>query len=130
MADFTPSFEHQILEADIARLSAEIQGHRARPESKNLKEQELLKRSLTSFTQTVSSPKHDEPSPSPLPAYAQSAPAQTKLEIERLLDIAFHHGILKAATEAKKSSSFVVDAFHDALIEKLYPELQKRGILK
>ena len=47
-----------------------------------------------------------------------------------LLDLAFHHGIEKANSEAKKSSPFIVDAFHDALVTKLYPELQKRGIVE
>jgi len=71
-----------------------------------------------------------EPSSGLLPQYAQSAPAETRLEVEYLLDVAFHHGIAKANTEAMKSSPFVIDAFHDALVGKLYPELQKRGILK
>ena len=41
-----------------------------------------------------------------------------------------HKGIEKAAAEAKKSNPYVLDAFHDALVEKLYPELQRRGVLK
>ena len=71
-----------------------------------------------------------EPSSGPLPQYAESAPAETKLEVEYLLDVAFHQGIVKATSEAMKSNPFVLDAFHDALVGKLYPELQKRGILK
>ena len=42
----------------------------------------------------------------------------------------FQHGLDKANAEAMKSSPFVMDAFHDTLAAKLYPELQRRGILK
>jgi hypothetical protein len=67
---------------------------------------------------------------SPLPAYAQTAPAEVKLEIEYLLDIALKKGIGPALVESQKSPAFVQDAFHDALAGKLYPELQRRGIVK
>ena len=67
---------------------------------------------------------------SPLPAYAQNAPAEIKLEIEYLPDLAFQKGIATAMKESAKSPYFVQDAFHDALAGKLYPELQKRGVLK
>lgn len=124
-------FEHQLLEADIKRLAAEVQKHRENPETRHLSEQEILKKSLQSVagTQPISSVQ-TQPSDSPLPDYMKDAPAEAKLEIEYLLDIAFHQGIEKANAEAKKSSPFVVDAFHDALVTKLYPELQKRGIVK
>jgi hypothetical protein len=39
-------------------------------------------------------------------------------------------GIGSALTESAKSPYFVQDAFHDALAGKLYPELQKRGMIK
>lgn len=67
---------------------------------------------------------------SPLPAYAQSAPPEIKLEIEYLLDIALRKGIGPALAESAKSPYFVQDAFHDALAGRLYPELQKRGLVK
>ena len=127
----SPSFEHDILEADIKRLAAEVQGHREKPEAHRLSDQEILRKSLQSLggTQLVSTVQK-QPSDSPLPDYAKDAPAEAKLEIEYLLDLALHHGIEKANSEAKKSSPFIVDAFHDALVTKLYPELQKRGIVK
>ncbi len=66
----------------------------------------------------------------PLPDYAANAPAETKLEIEHLLETAFREGIMAANTKAARSSPFVLDAFHDALAGKLYPELKKRGIVQ
>ena len=53
-----------------------------------------------------------------------------KLEIEYLCDMALRKGIATAMSESEKSPYFVQDAFHDALAGKLYPELQKRGIVK
>ncbi len=128
------SFEHAALEADIKVLAEEIMKHREAPEGKNLAEKELLKQAIVSLPQAAPEGQAPQPPPpsvkSPLPAYAQNAPAEVKLEIEYLLDIAFHHGIAKADAEARKSPAYVVDAFHDALAGRLYPELQRRGLLK
>jgi hypothetical protein len=66
----------------------------------------------------------------PLPAYAGSAPAETKLEVEYLLELAFKKGIGAANKAAMGSSPFVIDAFHDALAGRLYPELKKRGVVE
>lgn len=124
-------FEHEILEADIQRLAQEIKAHKERPESKNLGDQEILKAAIQSLAaESQTTPTIQQQTLSPLPDYAQNASAETKLEIEYLLDIAFHRGIAKANAEAKKSNAFVLDAFHDALAGKLYPEFQKRGLLK
>ena len=115
-------FQHEALEADIKQLIVEIRKHEEHPETRSLTGPELLKKSIQSMT-LAQPAKPNEPSSSPLPQYAQTAPAETKLEVEYLLDVAFHHGIAKAASEAKKSNPFVLDAFHDALVGKLYPEL-------
>lgn len=134
MDQFSQSFEHTALEADIKQLAEEIRNLREKPEVKSAGEREILKQAISVFpqanpvTQTVPAKKDD--SKSPLPAYAQNSPAEVKLEIEYLLDLALHHGIGKALTEARKSPYFVQDAFHDALAGRLYPELKRRGITK
>ncbi len=126
-----PEFKgHEAIEADIKQLVAEIRKHEERPETRSLTGPEIIKKSIQSMTAAGQPAQPSEPSSGPLPQYAQSAPAETKLEVEYLLDVAFHHGIAKANAEAARSSPFVIDAFHDALAGKLYPELQKRGILK
>ena len=140
MTDQPSSFEH-VLEEDITRLAAEIRNQRARPELKNANEKELLKEAIRAFPQSEKKPQGVPAAPpapavgvaaaqSPLPAYAQDAPAEVKLEIEYLLDVALHQGLSKALAETQKSPYFVQDAFHDALAGRLYPELQRRGIVK
>ncbi len=140
-----PSFE-QSLETDIQRLATEIKTQQERPEMKNAAEQELVKEAIRAFPELKNQPQAAAAtasdsvtsadsqsrisSSSPLPAYAQHAPAEVKLEIEYLLDIALKKGIGTALTESQKSPAFVQDAFHDALAGRLYPELQKRGIVK
>ncbi len=128
--DILPNFEHKLLEADIKRLTEEIQKHQEQPETARLTGPELVKKSIQSITAAPPSPQTaSQSAASPLPDYTAGAPPETKLEIEHLLDTAFHHGIEKADAEARKSSPFVMDAFHDALVTKLYSELQKRGIV-
>ncbi len=122
-------FNHEVLEADIKRLSQEIQKHNEMPENRMLGGQELVKKSIQSISPAVPQPAPQQSGGS-LPDYAAQAPAEAKLEIEYLVDIAMHQGIDKANAQAMKSSPFIMDAFHDSMAAKLYPELQKRGILK
>ena len=122
-------FEHEVLEADIKKLAGEVLRHREAPENQALTDQEVLKQSIQSLN---SAPEEisQKSSESPLPDYAVGASSETKLEIEYLLDIAFHKGIEAANSAARNASPFVRDAFHDSLVGKLYPELKRRGILK
>jgi hypothetical protein len=138
--DENPTFEYQALESDMKSLAAEVKRSRENAELRNSSERELVKEAIRAFPRLnhVEHPAPPVPSPasvqaaanSPLPDYAQSAPAEVKLEIEYLLDLVFQHGIGKALSESEKSPYFVQDAFHDALAGKLYPELQRRGIVK
>lgn len=136
-----PTFERGMLEADMKILAAEIKNQREQPAMQNLEGKEAVKEALSvfpNFNKTPATPppstagtavaSDDNPS-SPLPAYAQNAPVNVKLEIEYLIDVALRKGIGTALTEAEKSSAFVQDAFHDALAGRLYPELKKEGIV-
>mgnify|MGYP001560791093 CR=1 FL=1 len=126
----TPEFKHEVLEADMKRLAEEVMRYRENPESKHLSEQELLKKSIRSvFPVTKNTPAPQNPQ-SPLPDYVEGTSVETKLEVEYLIDLAFHQGIHKANAAARGSNSFVLDAFHDALVGKLYLELKERGLLK
>ena len=132
MPDLTPQFEHAHLEADMERLAAEVKKNQENPEMRGASGQELIKQALKSVgpTPATAALQADDTAQSPLPDYAQSASPEVKLEIEYLIDIAIHHGVMKANASAAKSSPFVLDAFHDALAGKLYPVFQKKGIVK
>ncbi len=132
-----PSFEHEILEADIKALAAEVSRHREAPEAKSLSEKDLLKKAIQALPSSLALPQVAAPLPQKgapkktglLPSYLSDVSPEIRLEVEYLLDIAYHGGISKAVSEAKKSPDFIQDAFHDVLVSKLYPELKKRGIL-
>lgn len=124
---------HPVVEQDLSAIAAEIARHRERPENQLLSSQELVKNSIRTYAgvqQVSPAAQKAMDEDSILPAYASTASAQNKQEVEHLLSVAFREGIVKATAEAQKSSPYVLDTFHDALTGKLYPELQKRGIVK
>ena len=127
----TPDIRPEIPEKDIREISAEFERHRENPEFRGLTNHELLRQSLRTYTHTAPAPAPSgQVIQNPLTDYAQAAAPETKLEIEHLLSIAVNDGILQANEEAMKSSAFVLDAFHDSLAGRLYPELKKRGKIK
>ncbi len=121
-------------------LAAEIHRTQEMKDRKNVEGLEVVKEAISAFPQLNGDTSDDNGVPvtpatpgeanSPLPAYAQNAAPEIKLEIEYLLDLALKKGIGPALAESAKSPYFVQDAFHDALAGRLYPELQKRGVLK
>jgi len=132
---------HEDLERSLKRLGQQIETEKQLPETKALPERELVKRSIKSFSNSVvpenngGTPPEDVPSiveGESLPTYLQGegVDSRVKLEVERLVDLVFHKGLEKALKEANKHSPFIEDAFHDALVDKLLPELKKKGILK
>lgn len=135
------SFEYAALEADMRRLAEQIKSQRERPAGESKSERQLVKEAIRVFPNlqgnqnkmpaaaTPAAPQADS-SQSPLPDYAKDAPAEVKLEVEYLCDLALRKGIAAAVSESEKSPYFVQDVFHDALAGKLYGELQKRGIVK
>lgn len=124
---------HSAIEADIARLSAEIKERSAKefgaPSKETLKQ--ALYPVIYQAAPAAPAPAADnqEP-PSPyLPEYVNRAPQEARLQVEKLVDLAFHKGVAEAAAHARLMGSFVTDAFHDALVEKLYGEMQARNLL-
>jgi len=120
-------------------LAAEIHRTQEMKDVKNAEGLDAVKEAIRAFPQLPYKEVDGVPTPSagvqtspnnPLPIYAQNAAPEVKLEIEYLLDVALKKGIGAALSESAKSPYFVQDAFHDALAGRLYPELQKRGVLK
>ncbi|OGZ02059.1 MAG: hypothetical protein A3G64_02695 [Candidatus Liptonbacteria bacterium RIFCSPLOWO2_12_FULL_60_15] len=136
MPEELPQNLHPALERDIARLSEQIGKHRESPELKGAESKELIRESLRSLAPQPATPAVPQP-PSPeddgsalLPSYMQDEPAATKLMVEELLELSLHTGITQGLKEARKAGPYILDAFHDALVDKLYPELKKRGIVE
>ena len=51
--------------------------------------------------------------------------------LQHLVDVAFHEGVLVAIKEARKlNEPFLLDAFHDLLVDKLRDELVARNKIK
>lgn len=65
-----------------------------------------------------------------LPSYMDTQDEKVKKVVENLVDLVFKEGLEKALSEIRFYPPFIVDAFHDALIDKIIPELKKRGVIK
>ncbi len=140
--DSAPSSFEQALEADIKTLAAEIHRSEQLKGVKNVEGVDAVREAIKAFPAidhgndraedngVPAARIAGEDTASPLPAYAQNAAPEVRLEIEYLLDVALHKGIAAAMAASEKSPYFVQDAFHDALAGRLYPELQRRGIVK
>ena len=131
------NFEHNVLEADIERLSKEIAEKRNLLEHKNLSERELIKQALHPLIKPIindrrpTTDNNQRPTTKNqiLPDYLKDSPLEIKLQVEKLIDAFFHQGIGKTIKEAQKDGGFVLDAFHDALTDKLHEELKKRKLI-
>ncbi len=129
------NIEHKVLEADIERLSKEIAEKRSLLEHKDLPDRELVKQTLHPIIKQAvvqSQAAANQPSPAQsnvLPDYLQDSSADVKLQVEELVDLTLHQGIEKAVKAAGKTNAFVLDAFHDALTDKLHGVLKQKGIL-
>lgn len=133
MPEELPQNLHPALERDIARLTEEIGKHRESPELKGAESKELIRESLRSLTPEPAAPQPSVPKDdgsAVLPSYMRDEPAATKLMVEELLELSLHTGITQGLKEARKAGPYILDAFHDALVDKLYPELKKRGIVE
>ncbi len=129
------NFEYKAIEADIERLAKEIAEKKNLPEHKSLSDRELIKQALHPIIQQAvvqSQVAASQPSAIQsdiLPDYLQDSPSDIKIQVEELIGLTLRQGVEKAVKTAVKSNAFVLDAFHDALTDKLHEELKKRGII-
>jgi hypothetical protein len=131
MVEPMPKFEHSVLEEDIKRLSVEMK-ERGLAEKGKEGLKTVVKEQIPS--PVPGAPIPTQPSAPPvssvtLPSYMDRENNLMKLKVEKLLDLAWHKGLKRAAEEARDSGPLVMDAFHDAITDKLYGEFQKRGLL-
>ena len=126
---------HEKLEQDLQRVTSEIA--RKREATPDVSPREIVKQSLATIAPVPpQSSKNSEEPTSPasdyanIPSYLSEESPEVKKEVERLVSLAFEEGIGPAVAVAAKRSPFILDALHDALTDKLLPELEKRGMFK
>ncbi|TRZ64365.1 MAG: hypothetical protein D4Q79_01685 [Spirochaetia bacterium] len=131
-------FNYNTLEKDIEKLSREIAEKKNIPEHKETPERELIKQVITPLVlQTKrqaagtvnNSQSASDAEETVLPDYLKDSPAETKLQVEKLVKSVFSDGLEKTVKKAVSSNAFVLDAFHDALTDKLYDELKARKLI-
>ncbi len=124
------------LEKSLGKLGEQIERERAAAETEAPPEREVVKRSIQALSRDLPEEEKEERKPrtedSTLPGYLQDGERNEDAikKVEDLVGMVFEKGLEVALKEAGKQPPFIEDAFHDALVDKLLPELKKRGIVK
>lgn len=138
------------LEVEIAELQKMIEAKRDQLEKEGgiIEEKELVRQSvkemfLDKTTPTTPTPVVAASNSSSVPTTTASSPVvppngsyldyldpQTTEIINNLIGEIKDKGITPVIDEVAGQEPFVVDAFHDALVDKLYEELKARGLVE
>ena len=131
VVDFGGDFEKEIV-----KIGEGIQAEKKVSAEESIPEREMVKRSVQSLgnesvasKQVQAKTQSDEDMALPTYMGGDNSSTAIKTEVERLITLAFSESLEKAVREAKKKPYFIEDAFHDALVDKLLPELKKRGLI-
>lgn len=57
-------------------------------------------------------------------SYLDSASSEDAHQVNQLIDLIHEKGLTEAVKEARSRSPYILDAFHDAVVEKLYDTLK------
>lgn len=128
------------LEKSLERIGQKTKENADQFEKAKISERSAVRESIRSIAEEVSlqepAPRGQAPHPAgehaaALPAYLSDSDENKNIKktVERLIDMVFEEGLEHALRAAKKKGAFIEDAFHDALVDKLLPELKKRKIL-
>jgi len=141
------------LEAEIAELSRQIENKKRELETEN----GIVREGLISATgkevvaetvaehfygnnssATTSDNDNDNSPVNPSPVkptvvgkdYLDTLPPETVEAVNTYVAMVPKDGIRKTITRVQTEQPFIIDAFHDALVTRLYDELKQRGIVK
>ncbi len=119
------------IEKDLNSLGKAVEKTRERV-GESHKEREIVKESIKSLPVGggVSGSGNGTPTPSPNYLKGSSGDEGVREKVEELVEMTLRDGLEKGLREAKKQTPFIEDAYHDALVDKLLPELKKRGLIK
>lgn len=137
MIDIKQNIEPSPIKAEMEKISKEVAERKKSPEAEGVSEKELVKEALRPIIEgqpPSSSTPAPAVAPSPssgdvLPQYLQNSPAEIKSQVEKLVSSVFQQGLEKTVKEVKKQNAFFIDAFHDALSDRLYEELKRRKMI-
>jgi hypothetical protein len=126
-------FPDRLPSPDVTRLEQEVARRVEVPENRERAGREVVQEAV----RALSDAQQDQDTSSGaamgerhvLPPYAESAPEEVRQEVERLLQVAVSDGLTKAIRQARSRSPFILDAFHDALVDNLYPLFKERGLV-
>lgn len=89
-----------------------------------------MSKNIPTFSISTQTKKNNQTSSDFDKSYLDSVPPEVESEVNNLLTIVFEKGVENAIKMASNSSPLVMDAFHDALTDKIYNNLKDKGILK
>ncbi|MDO8557462.1 MAG: hypothetical protein Q7R98_03290 [Candidatus Jorgensenbacteria bacterium] len=125
---------NEAFEKHLGEIGAEVERQKENPEARGLEEREIIRRAVESVSrpQEEGTQNNVPVGTGNLPSYlaAKKSDVAAQEEVNHLISVAFQKGIIEAESEAVKRPAFVLDAFHDALIDHIIPELKKRGMMK
>lgn len=134
-----------VLEAEIAELSRQIEEKRRELETQSgiISDREVVAETIAesfnseALEQTITMGQNGETSLpiniSPTTAtgtYLDTLDENSIATLNGLITMVSTDGIAKAISTAATHGPFMLDAFHDALVDKLYNELLARGLVK
>lgn len=135
--DFQKTEQSQISQ-DIEKLGKEIAEKKFTPEIKNYSERDLIKQSIgQKLYPSVRQAQDKQAAPQRqisdddkyLPDYLKNSAQEIKNSVKKLLENTIKHGLEKGISEARKMPPFIMDAYHDALVDKLHEELKRRKMI-
>jgi len=135
---------HEGLEQNISRLGLKVNEVKRNPEMKNESPQKIVKKAIEDIhsevlekegifkaeieTQNTEKSKNYNDL---LPSYLLKSELDSEVKkiILDLINLALENGVEEAIKKSRLYSPFIIDAFHDALVEKMLPELKKKGYI-
>jgi hypothetical protein len=130
------------LEKNFSKLGVEIKNNYQKEELKDKTIEEVVKYTLENFPLGEEDVKKEEKvsgeslsgvlstqTSSYLPSYVLDKDENVKKTVENLINLFLKEGLEKSLKEARNYPPFIVDAFHDALVDKIIPELRKRNLI-
>ncbi len=118
---------------DLEKIGKEVAEKKSTPEIKHYSDRDLVKQAIQpmAYPSGKPAPSREQSSEEDkfLPDYLKEADPKIKNQVEKLLEDTVRNGLASGINEARKTSPFILDAYHDALIDKLHNELKKRKMI-